>query len=109
MNQNVNGKAVAAAIVALIAFAAWRAYASLPRTLQLNATTTAGSARVSYETRSGTVSETVQTPWTKVIEAPRGRALTFSVAGDGATCEVLENGARLARLEGGHVHCAVSP
>lgn len=81
-----------------------------PVRYSIAARSSSGEARISYETTSGTVSETVRTPWNRVIEVPAGRVLTFSVAAEGAVCEIVDGtGRQRARLEGDHVHCTAGP
>jgi hypothetical protein len=89
---------------------AWWVSSGSTARYSITARSASGQARVSYETVSGTSNETVRTPWSRVVEVPSGRSFTFSVAAEGAACEIADRNARIiARLEGDHVHCTARP
>lgn len=106
---NVGGGAILVLVLCALG-GVWWLMSSGPTRYSIGARSSSGEARVSYETAGGTVDETVRTPWTRVVEVPAGRVLTFSVAAPGAVCEIVNGqGQQVARLEGDHVHCTARP
>lgn len=108
--QRVSAGTAIAVLAAMVGGLVWWVSSNATERYSITARSSSGQARVSHETTGGTTNETVRTPWTRVVEVRSGRPFTFSVAAEGAVCEIADRNARIvSRLEGDHVHCTTTP
>lgn len=105
--KNQGGSVLVVLLLAAGFLYIWWSY-SKPKTFVYRANSANGVAQVNYETASGTISQTVRTPWTFTASLPRD-VVTFSVSGERASCEIVKDGRRVAFLEGDAVHCSTLP